>query len=341
MSENLICGAYAHELYTTAKNWLVTHGPTTDITLDSTRLAGHGRMDDIGPAKCPSVIVGIGGVANSRTAFFRPGEAMLPLVSLFHEAAGHAMQVSREFRGRSRLQKALFYSHYACKGSRRYYGIDDDGIAHAAYFKHPHEIAAQYAGLKCAKTWLSYAVGEETAEAWLLDYVALRKERQSACPGEDASHGSIDAVLSAMDAGFQRSLDEPRLFDPEPEDRDSLSLFDAKRPNQDISSIVRTCGSGMRTDGMMAVAWIEWTSAMPGSDDMREFVLSTPIGKDLWKHGGHMFTGTGSPVFPPTYVRSPSMQKLFMLAGKMTADNVPRIPYTNPDANAKPDGPDV
>lgn len=62
------------------------------------------------------------------------GQAMVPLVNLFHEVCGHGGQFYREFEKQTLLSLSLALNHYACKSSACYYGINDDGDAHPRYF---------------------------------------------------------------------------------------------------------------------------------------------------------------------------------------------------------------
>lgn len=75
------------------------------------------------------------------------------------------------------FSKVLLLSDLACKNSSEYYGVislDDDPLPQ--YFEHPHEMAAQYMGLKMAQKFLSVVYGEEKADRMLCEYVNLRIE---------------------------------------------------------------------------------------------------------------------------------------------------------------------
>lgn len=73
------------------------------------------------------------------------------------------------------LSKVLLLSDMACKGSCKYYGfVSLDTSPLPWYFEHPHEIAAQYMGLKMTQKFLSVVYGEEKADKMLCEYVNLR-----------------------------------------------------------------------------------------------------------------------------------------------------------------------
>ena len=71
------------------------------------------------------------------------GAAMNPIVGLFHEVYGHGGQFCDEFHA--------------------YYGFDLNRRPTDAYFRQPHEIAAQYAGIRAARDWLAGEFGAKGA----------------------------------------------------------------------------------------------------------------------------------------------------------------------------------
>lgn len=85
--------------------------------------------------------------------------AAMPIVNMCHEVYGHCTQVDKQFERPSPMDRVLALSHYACQSSAHYYGTYGDGRVYDRYFKHPHEIAAQYAGIRMADRFLTEIYG--------------------------------------------------------------------------------------------------------------------------------------------------------------------------------------
>lgn len=102
-------------------------------------------------------------------------EALAPTVACFHEVCGHGWQWRNETQKEIPLSKVLLLNDLACKSSAEYYGVSPlyDEPTHQ-YFEQPHEIAAQYMGLKMTQRFLSAVYDEKTADKLLCEYVNLR-----------------------------------------------------------------------------------------------------------------------------------------------------------------------
>ena len=102
-------------------------------------------------------------------------EALAPVVGACHEVFGHGGQWRNEANKDMPLSRLLILNDLACKSSFSYYGVDFDYEEPTPqYFKQPHEIAAQYIGLKAANKFLSSVYGKSKADDLLCEYVNLR-----------------------------------------------------------------------------------------------------------------------------------------------------------------------
>lgn len=299
-------------------SWLCDNGPTRNICLEPDAEIGDGST--IIMADGLHVSVGIAEILENPDKDFRDGEALLPFVALFHEVAGHAMQFTDAFCRTCTLSKILFLSHCACEGSPQYYGVDDNGVPHEMYFEHPHEIAAQYTGIKCAAQYLECLFGHEKTEAMVCDYVAYRRERKCEFLPADAACKTVDDVLSAMNIYFQKRVEAHRNFEPDMEAIDVLHIFDAKRPRFDAFAAVRDCGNGIRQDSMMTCAFFD------SGDDLCVHNVSILRNMNVYKavptEPKKTFIGSGCPIWPPPVRLTLNLERLRSVIDKMDRDEI-------------------
>lgn len=145
-----------------------------NIELDKTLHSGFGsqRLMSDGSLRYKAGVKELVENLNSR---FSIHEALAPTVACFHEVCGHGGQWRNEARKGTPLSQVLLLNDIACKSSFLYYGVDSSyskPMPH--YFKQPHEIAAQYMGLKMTQKFLSAIYDKETADKLLCEYVNLR-----------------------------------------------------------------------------------------------------------------------------------------------------------------------
>lgn len=193
-------------------------------------------------------VVGIGGL--TLDSKYPLGEAMVPVVNLFHEVIGHGGQTDREFNRQTSLSKVLALNHYACKGSEYYY--ENFGAFQSdQYWNQPHEIAAQYAGIKAAHTYLSDLWGEDSATEAICAYERFRQENRCAFLPTNVSYSNVDDILEGLNQRFQDCVFAHRHYQWS-ESRefpiDSIrSLAAAKRDSRYVTS-VETCKNGLKQD---------------------------------------------------------------------------------------------
>ena len=144
------------------------------IELNKTIRSGLGttQLNDDGSL---SYEVGVREIFENLRKTFSIREALAPTVACFHEVCGHGGQWRNEANKDTPLSRVLLLNDLACKSSYQYYGVNPlHGEPTPRYFEQPHEIAAQYMGLKMTQKFLSVVYDGETADKSLCEYVNLR-----------------------------------------------------------------------------------------------------------------------------------------------------------------------
>ena len=165
-------GDKAYKLAEQAVGILIYSG--FNITLDKTKHSGTGmmRLDLDGSIH---YTVGIKEIFQNPRRLFPIQEALAPVVSCFHEACGHGGQWRHEAQKDEPLSKVLLLNDLACQTSSEFYGIDPlYRKPMPQYFRQPHEIAAQYMGLKMTQKFLTAVYDSDMADRLLCEYTNLR-----------------------------------------------------------------------------------------------------------------------------------------------------------------------
>ena len=182
------------------------------------------------------------------------GKALLPVVGLCHEVFGHGGQITHEFKHESNLSTMLTANYYACYGSPFYYGLNPDNSPRKQYYKQPHEIAAQYMGLKMADVFLSQLYGKEQSFEMLKAVVDYRIECQSEFITSTKGCESMDDLLDRFDKAYKKREFEHRSYDPLQVGPDALSRYVVKTGKSSVYTIVQFCQNGCAQDVMLASA---------------------------------------------------------------------------------------
>lgn len=220
--------------------------------------------------------IGTAELRENRDAEFELGVAMVPVVGAFHEICGHGGQMLREFHKDTPLSRVLAANYCACKGSPYYYDRCRNGSDE--YKQHPHEIAAQYVGIRETASYLAHAYGEDFAERAILEYQKVRIASGSALTGVDKEYKDVGEILSDLDKRFYKAVTEHHPYDVSKifkDDNDSeeekeekemgfwLSrqddIFSYARRKKDFGYVrrVENGRNGMRQDIQMAFAHLE------------------------------------------------------------------------------------
>ena len=157
------------------------YGNMCKITLDSDLEVGMGSFSE------KNCVVGVGIKEFREHPYdeFSDYKVTEGIVSLFHEVCGHGLQNIVEFRKTTDTSRVLARSDYACNASEKYYGyvydpVTIDGVNYVRqrmtkqYFDHPHELAAEYAGIKMGYSFLSSVYDKEKANEMICGYVNER-----------------------------------------------------------------------------------------------------------------------------------------------------------------------
>lgn len=220
--------------------------------------------------------VGVKELVESPNKVVPMSTAVIPIVNAFHEICGHGGQIAKEFDKHNALSLTLALNYYACKASSYYYGVDDNDNPHARYFKQPHEVAAQYMGVKMAFSYFSAVYGVGNAEGMLLSYLDYRVRNCSEFISEMPKNRSVDSVLSSLNDSYKMCVYHRHEYDVFPgfEHRRGLSAL-RKQSSPDLSTfalessdfahmyavatgvydlpgVIKDCNSGVKQDAMLA-----------------------------------------------------------------------------------------
>lgn len=140
------------------------------------------------------------------------------VLTLMHEVCGHSRQVNHEFNRDTPLSTVLALNHHACRHSHLYYGFDEHDNPTQAYFRQPHEIAAQYMGIKCTHEFLCGLWDDEKrAEAAVSAVHSRLIDKNSAYiqkpfGGFMPHRKRVSDILDDLDGSFKKYVFEKRDY---------------------------------------------------------------------------------------------------------------------------------
>ena len=184
-------------------------------------------------------------------------DAMYPIIGLFHEVYGHGGQQYYEFQKDTPLSKILALNYYACQSSWNYYGFFNGKISDQ-YFKQPHEIAAQYAGIFYANQFLAEKYSEEEVNEMICSYVNGRIKTNSEFIKGNAEYQTVENILKDMDETFRKSIFMHRNYRHSKENFDLLVDFSNTIQSQNLLARVENCKDGLKQDYMMAAIYMKY-----------------------------------------------------------------------------------
>lgn len=222
------------------------------IRLDDREPLGRGSTDPIDANGNVFIDVGVGGLKGNHNEI-SDGAAAVAIVAAFHEGCGHGFQWLYEFEKDTPLSKALVSNCLACLFSERYLGYDDDRNLTDAYFRQPHEVAAQYSGLIHARSFLKGMYGPERADELVVACESWRRNDGSSYLQDDADISSADSIMKAYEKRFKDVLHAHRRYVPAPNDIrcsfvDAIADFKDCNPKYDIDGLVMNFRDGMMQD---------------------------------------------------------------------------------------------
>ena len=277
------------------------------ISLDFNETVMLGHTFDNGSS--PLIFsIGVREIVESPSEKVPIGKAMVPIVNLFHEVCGHGGQLLEEFQKTNALSLTLAMNYYACFSSSCYYGFDTHDRVCSRYFHQPHEVAAQYMGIKSAFDYLCSVVDKDMAEYMMLSYVDYRLKNQSEFIDAMPQERTVESVLNAFsdryvrDVYRQREYDVMSGFDMKSnlfakvergskfaEHQDFLHLYSDSVGVRSLPGRVKACKSGFKQDAMMVSAFLVCDKGL------RECVLSLPVFEgsnmnpaNIFKQFGHV-----------------------------------------------------
>lgn len=250
-------------------------------------------------------MIGLSELTENPSAMYSIGEAMVPIVTLFHEVSGHGGQERLEFTRNTSLSKVLALNHYACQGSKYYY----EGFGpfkSDQYWKQPYEIAAQYAGIKGAYCYLSRKWGQENATEAICAYETFRQDNQCAFLGNHKTYTDVDSILNDLNKKFQKCIYAKRDYDfneAKQFPHDSLRRFAAFKQDYSYISRIENCRNGLKSDWMMASAYV-WCR------DYKYEIRSKPVFKDVSLDPDIAFQKREQPIRPKPKTKELDLNQL-------------------------------
>lgn len=281
-------------------------------------------------------------------------KAMLPVVALFHEVCGHGGQLKYEFAKDTDLSRVLALNRYACYSSGLYYdGNARPGEFTRRYARQPHEIAAQYMGLKAAQAYFPRALKNipslssrifgrqetdeelaERADGMLLDYVNYRVSIGSEFIHRKKPYKNMSEVFNDFECKFLECYDAHRDYDPD-EDACSPIWHQRKLHDELAEKGIRGCGlsgaqaalvgkaaSGVHQDIMLCAAFA-------ANDPGECWKLEKPVFDGFCFSLGYAFRA--SPPWRPAEAGPSPMERM--------KNMVREIDARGPPAVRGPDGP--
>lgn len=254
----------------------------------------------------------------------------MPVVNMCHEVYGHCTQVDKQFERASPMNRVLALSHYACQSSAHYYGTYGDGRVYDRYFKHPHEIASQYAGIRMADRFLTEIYDQDTANDMLCSYVNYRVSKDSEFVSPDKPYVSVSDILDDFDKAFRKCALAHREYDYNkdygPGYASELCLYAKERQDPKYVSRMEHCQNGMKQDWIAASIYL-------ARNDHNHLIRSKPVFSGMDMDPDRAVAVMKKPVKP-----MPSRQELLL---RNIDSELQRI-YENSEQEPEPDeeGPD-
>lgn len=237
--------------------------------------------------------IGVRELLVTSTAEYPMKEAMIPIVNLFHEVLGHGGQLEREFNRNMPISKVLALNYYACQGSNYYYegfGPFDS----TQYWNQPHEIAAQYIGIKSAYCYLSQKWGQEMATEAICAYESFRQDNKCAFLDNTKRYTDVENILTDLNEKFQKCVYMNRHYSHMAAKRfpaDSLLHLAVMKNDFSYINRVERCHNGLKLDWMM-------TSAYVWHRDYNHVIREKPVFADMILDPDEVFRYWNQPIRP-------------------------------------------
>lgn len=194
---------------------------------------------------------------------FSNDEVIISVAGMFHEVCGHGIQCLWEFNKDTALSNVLALNYSACRGFSYYYGfrehtkvVDGKVIRYMTvvpqYFRQPHEIAAQYAGIKACNDFLSWRYNPQQAEKLIRSYVQHRVKNHSEFIASVGSTDSVPDILCKFDKAFQDRVFVHRNYGIGLRKGDCVGLSGTWW----YGLAVAACFDGLKQDAMVASLYI-------------------------------------------------------------------------------------
>ena len=189
------------------------------------------------------ISIGIKEFAEDPEKDFPLGFAIAPVVVLCHETLGHGLQYCELFDEQTPTATIIGLSHYACNASPLYYSC-------AKHADHPHEVAAEYAGIYGAGILLTELYGKEFSDQALGAYM----KDVSAFGRKDMQCDTVTDSLAFLDKTFKNSVFVHKPYDPKKDEDGILYLYAERNPEAGLLRSQMGL-SGIKQDWIQASAY--------------------------------------------------------------------------------------
>lgn len=194
----------------------------SDVDLSPDYKIGNGEIDRYRKL----AIVGVQEFVERPDDDFPMSDVTKGVVALFHETYGHGLQYRYMFLQDNMLSKALAFSDYACRASRVYYGYEYEHVPEYGpdvyrehlgrkFLGHPHEMAAEYAGIKTAHQFLNDKYGPIISNKLICNYVNDNVRNDWSFVHPDKPYTNIDEILRDFHREFPECVLKNRDYDPQ------------------------------------------------------------------------------------------------------------------------------
>lgn len=255
-SDERISGSKVYGLLMDIKNQLAKTKDKPNIQFRTDLSMYKAECDDSIPI---TAYIGVEELMTDPDAAYPLGEAMIPVIHLFHEVYGHGYQFQEEFQKETPLSQILALNHYACVASPVYY-FGKEFSDWDQYLNHPNEIAAEYAGVKAAYRYLSSWWNDRDANAAVCSYLNYKVKAHSSCLRPDEPYQSVNDALLDFDRTFQDNIYRHRFYSVDDSYKqrqyDVIGRYVARTKNAYLPHSIEQKTNGLKQDQVLTSMYL-------------------------------------------------------------------------------------
>lgn len=207
----------------------------------------------------------------------------------------------------SNLSKVLALNSFACESSDYYY-FGKGVVSSKSYWNQPYEIAAQYAGIRSAYSFLEMQYGSKDANHMICDYQNYRVSTGYSFVRRLLPYHDVSDILSDLNRKFQkcanihRNYDVSELLELPYGPSNSVFQYASFRQNSYYTNCMQYCPYGLKQDSMLIASHLRVSGE-------RQF-LKQPVFRDLDLDVDIVFQPNEKPIVPMPNVRDLQLSDL-------------------------------